>query len=226
MKCTLELYGTHESTEFSDRHAFGMIAAIGAGGMNLRSMFEEVLGSKALKESALAEAGMDSLFREFDMAQADKNLAYLLKKVFPTFSKSFDELSTADLITIVTPLIKSVVQAEAELIGQTEPLIDEDPVMPNPLKYPPELKTLTAAEQVAIDYAASQMNVDVALPDCWYQWWVAVNASESETDYKLTPAELIELVSDFSEESRFDYAFSARCYALLMANLEVNAIAA
>ena len=231
MKCTLELYGkTYESTEFTERQVSLFLAAsAGATGINIKDLFEDLMGAQDMPVRGLREYN--------SLESAEKDLALVLKRVFPTLERSIESIDTAELIAIVKPMLFALAGVE-ESIGQTEALIEEDSLLTKidesikdtkfwknePLRYPPEIKTLTNAERIAIDYAASQMNVDIALPTCWYQWWQAVNASESETDYNLTPAQLIELISEFSEEPRFDYTFSSRCYALLMANLESSAI--
>jgi hypothetical protein len=234
MKCTLELYGTHESTEFSDRHAFGMVAAISAGGVNLKSLFEQLLGAKALKESVLGESGMDSLFREFDMEVADKNFSYLLKKVFPTFPRSIDELSTADMISIVAPMITTVVQSEQELAKSAiapEPLenltsdsaLDEsDELEDNPhpkvksTEFPPVLASLTPKEINAIGFAARDIEQPYVTIECWYQWWRSISDVGGED---IGDAEAFEILEDFTK-GFFPTEESDRIATALMPHLQ------
>lgn len=227
MKCTLELYGTHKSTEFSDRHAFGMIAAISAGGMNLKSMFEQVLGAEALKESVLGDSGMDSLFREFDMEVADKNFAYLLKKVFPTFSKSIDELSTADMISIVAPMITAVVQQESA----SEPVPSRSVVstsnngltetiatytVSQTINFPPVLANLTPQELTAIGSAADAISQSTETIECWYQWWRSIVDVGGE---EIDDGDAFEILADFSK-GQFTVDDSTRIATALMPHLQ------
>lgn len=206
MKCTLNLYGkTYESNEFTERQVSLFLAAsAGATGINIKDLFEELMGAQQMPVKGLREYS--------SLESAEKDLALVLKRVFPTLERSIESIDTSELIAIVKPMLFALAGVE-------------DSIDPEPLTYPPELKSLTEVERIAIDYAASELNAESELINCWYQWWVAVNASESDTDYDLTPAQMLELIGELSEEPRFDYAFSSRCYALIMARLEADSTA-
>ena len=115
MKCTLEIYGnSYESTEFSDRYVFAMVASASAGGINLKSLFEKVLGDKDTKESVLGKSGLDTLFSDFDFDTAERNIASILKKVFPTLDRPANKIDTAELILIISAMVSALVASNAE----------------------------------------------------------------------------------------------------------------
>ena len=148
MKCTLEIYGnSYESTEFSDRHVFGMVASVSAGGINLKSLFERVLGDKETKESVLSKSGLDTLFSDFDFDTAEKNMASILKRVFPTFDKPLNEIDTASMVLIVSAMVNALVTSNAEPEKTiehsiTEPSIALIPVRNNPDKPLPIVEAI------------------------------------------------------------------------------------
>ena len=231
MKCTLEVYGkSYESTEFSDRHVFGMVASVSAGGINLKSLFERVLGDKETKESVLSKSGLDTLFSDFDFDTAEKNMASILKRVFPTFDKPLNEIDTASLIEIVSTMVKALVASNAESKVETpkEPLkalelvptiktVDVQPIAaiePIEWEYPPgEILLLTRQEEEALDYASQVSTTEPAKVRCWYAWWQTVNEGE-----EVSTAVAIEVLRDFTQQ--FTEQECGRYYALVTAHLE------
>ena len=240
MKCTLELYGkSYESTEFSDRHVFGMVAAVSAGGINLKSLFEKVLGDKDTKESVLSKSGLDTLFSDLDFETAEKNMASILKRVFPTFDKPLNKIDTAELIEIVSTMVKALVASNAESNVESElpkepskalelvptiKTVDVQPIAaiePIDWEYPQgEILLLTSQEEEAIGYAAEVSGAEPAKIRCWYAWWQAVNEGE-----EVSTAVAIEVLRDFTQQ--FTEQECGRYYALVTAHLEKDlAIAA
>ena len=239
MKCTLNLYGnSYESTEFSDRHVFGMVASVSAGGINLKSLFERVLGDKETKESVLSKSGLDTLFSDFDFDTAEKNMTSILKRVFPTFDKPLNEIDTASMVLIVSAMVNALVTSNAETEKTIEPSppepsmalipIRNNPTKPRPIveaiepidispivwEYPQsEILLLTPQEKEAIDYASQVSAAEPAKIRCWYAWWQAVNEGE-----EVSTAVAIEVLRDFTQQ--FTEQECGRYYALVTAHLE------
>ena len=234
MKCILELYGkSYESTEFSDRHVFGMVAAVSAGGINLKSLFERVLGDKDTKESVLSKSGLDTLFSDLDFETAEKNMASILKRVFPTFEEPLNKIDTASLIEIVSTMVKALVASNAEAnVDVAQPIaepskalelvptiktVDVQPIAaiePIAWEYPPgEILLLSPEEEEAIGYASQVSGAEPAKVRCWYAWWQAVNDGES-----VSTAVAIEVLRQFTKQ--FTEQECGRYYALVTAHLE------
>ena len=233
MKCTLELYGkTYESTEFSDRHVFGMVASASAGGINLKSLFERALGGKDIKESTLGKAGLDTLFNDYDMEAADRNIAYILKTIFPTFDKPLKNVDTASLVEIISAMVRTLVSSDADPEKMIEPIsepskalglvptiktVDVQPIVAiDPIEwvYPTvSIPPLTPQEDEALDYASQVSRSRLPKMQCWYAWWKAVNDGES-----VSTAVAIEVLLDFTKQ--FTEQECGRYYALITAHLE------
>ena len=239
MKCTLEVYGnSYPSVEFSDRHVFGMVASAASGGINLKSLFERVLGDKETKESVLSKAGMDTMFTDYDMEAADRNIAYILRTIFPTFDKPLNNIDTAPLILIVSAMVNALVASNAETEKTIATSIPEPstaliPVRNNPTKprpiveaiepidigpivweYPPgEIVLLSPQEKESIDYASQVSGAEPSKVRCWYSWWQTVNEGE-----EVSTAVAIEVLLDFTQQ--FTEQECGRYYALVTAHLE------
>ena len=235
MKCTLELNGkSYKSEEFTDRHVFTMVASINAGGMNVRSLFEKMLGTVIVENSELFDkTGMDSIFREFDMATADRNIEYILKTVFPTLPAKLNHLTTADLISIAGPMLLEIAKTEGDIAVLAKPEGD-NPTPPPPiapavdpsadLKYPPGRVPLSDDEIHAIGYVSREMNHAYPLVECWYQWWKAIEAVEGDP---LQDNDTIDLIIEESGTT-FNQPDSDRYHVLIQSYLQTqtSAIAA
>ena len=210
MKCTLELYGkSYPSTEFTERQVTGFIAAAcGMTGINIRDIFQSLINFNGLKGKG---------FREYDSTEsAERDLSYILSKVFPTLDRHIDSIDTEELILIVTPMLNAlnvtpkslaVVPVEPTAVEPIEPVIEM-------WVYPPgETLLLTAQEEEAIDYASQVSSAEPAKIRCWYAWWQTVNDGES-----VSTAVAIEVLMDFTKQ--FTEQECGRYYALVMAHLE------
>ena len=223
MKCTLELYGKrYESTEFTERQVTAFIAAsCGATGINIRDLFQSLVNFKGLEGKG---------FRDYDSIEsAERDLARLITKVFPTLDRHIDSLDTAELIEIVTPMLKALNNAPKSLavvesapIEQSDdvweakvtPLDDSADVEPIVWEYPPgEILLLSPQEEDAIGYASQVSSAEPAKVRCWYAWWQAVNDGES-----VTPAVAIEVLRQFTKQ--FTEEECGRYYALVTAHLQ------
>jgi hypothetical protein len=227
MKCKLDLNGkSYESGEFTDRHVFTMVASVNAGGMNVRSLFEKMLGTAAVEKSELFDkTGMDSLFREFDMATADKNIEHILRTVFPTLTTRLNQLTTADLINITGPMLLELVKSEVSIEALVPDSAGSRPASPTPidqeedlshLKYPPVRVALSDDEIHAIGHASRETNHAYPLVECWYQWWKAIEAVEG---YPLQDGEAIDLIIQESGMA-FGQPDSDRYHVLIQAYLQ------
>lgn len=127
MKCSLTLAGkTYESAEYNERHVTTLIASIASGGINLKELFEAMLGEEAVKESLLGPIGIENLFRDFTFEMAERNIDSILKAVFPTLELSTKQKGTATLIAIATPMLQALVEEEAK--NASEPGTPEPPI--------------------------------------------------------------------------------------------------
>ena len=213
MKCTLELYGkSYESTEFTERQVTLYIAAAcGMTGINIRDLFQSLINFKGLEGKG---------FRDYDSTEsAERDLAYVLKKVFPTLDRHVDSIDTAELIAIVTPMLnalnvgpKSLAVVPVESIA-IAPIVDVE-VEPIDWEYPQgKILLLTPQEENALDYASEVSDAEPAKIRCWYAWWQAVNEGE-----EVSTAVAIEVLRDFTQQ--FTEEECGRYYALVTAHLE------
>jgi hypothetical protein len=203
MRCILDLYGKqYQSEEFTERQVSAFIAAAcGCTGMNILAILEDALTTEA------------KVFREYDsIERAEKDLAYLLSKLFPTLERSVDSLDTTELITIITPMAEALnPKGETPVIPlQTAPFGEAIA-----LENPPVLKAINKAEQGAIAYAAKTMGHAVRYVDSWYQWWKTVY---DPTD-GFTPAETIAVLHELGPKY-LKLEDSDRYYSLITAYLE------
>ena len=226
MKCTLEIYGkSYESTEFTERQVTLYIAAAcGMTGINIRDLFQSLINFKGLEGKG---------FRDYDSAEsAERDLVYVLQKVFPTLDRHVDSIDTAELVAIVTPMLKalnvgpkSLAVAPVESIAPSDPLdnawvtesvktVDVEPIE---WEHPPvEVLLLTSQEEEAIDYASQVSMTEPAKMRCWYAWWQTVNEGE-----EVSPAVAIEVLRSFTKQ--FTEEECGRYYALVTAHLEKTA---
>ena len=224
MKCTLELYGnSYESTEFTERQVTGFIAAsCGMTGINIRDLFQSLINFKGLEGKG---------FRDYDSIEAaERDLSYLLAKVFPTLDRHVDSIDTAELIEIVTPMlnalnvgpeslavvpVESIEQSDDVCFPNVAPLDSSDDVAPIEWECPPgETLLLSPQEEEAIDYASHVCSAEPAKIRCWYSWWKAVNDGES-----VSTAVAIDVLMEFTKQ-QFTEQECGRYYALITAHLE------
>ena len=238
MKCTLELYGkSYESTEFTERQVTGFIAAsCGVTGINIRDLFQSLINFKGLEGKG---------FRDYDSIEsAERDLSYLLAKVFPTLDRHIDSIDTAELIEIVTPMLNALnVGPKSLAVIPTEPIASQGEETSAALalvrdhfnkqhpiadtveastswEYPPDdLWVLSEEEEMAIDYASQISTDETTKIHCWYQWWRSVNEGDP-----VTPAVAIELIRDFTKQ--FTELECERYYALIEAHLSPRTVAA
>ena len=213
MKCTLELYGkSYESAEFTERQVTAYIAAAcGMTGVNIRDKFQSLVNFKGLEGNA---------FRDYNsMEFAERDLAHILSKVFPTLDRHIDSIDTTELVMIVLPMLnalnvapKALAVIPAEPISTVEAVVDVDPTIE--WVYPTvSIPPLTPQEDDAIDYTSQVSRAEPAKIRCWYAWWKAVNDGES-----VSTAVAIEVLLDFT--TQFTEQECGRYYALITAHLE------
>ena len=191
MKCVLEIYGnSYPSVEFSDRHVFGMVASAAAGGINLKSLFERVLGDKNTKDSVLSKSGLDTLFSDFDMATADRNIAHILKTIFPTFDRPLNKIDTAELVLIVSAMVNALVASNAEDSEESAPTKKEAIVSPK-IWDANELTAQITEPSTALALVPSNLNqprpIAAIEPIVWEyppdDLWVLSKQEEEAIDY-------------------------------------------
>ena len=212
MRCTLELYGkSYESTEFTERQVTAFIAAAcGATGINIRDLFQSLVNFKGLEGKG---------FRDYDSIEsAERNLAHLLAKVFPTLDRHIDSIDTTELVTIVGPMLNALNDAPKALaVIPVEPIATVDAVVEvDPIEwvYPPgEIILMTPEEDEAIDYTSQVSRASLAKIRCWCAWWKTVNDGES-----VSTAVAIEVLLDFTKQ--FTEQECGRYYSLITAHLE------
>jgi len=233
MKCTLELYGkTYESTEFTERQVSLFLAAsAGATGINIKDQFESLMGSQDMPVRGLREYN--------SLESAEKDLALVLKRVFPTLERSIESIDTSELISIVKPMLFALAGVEEPLstepetyspsediyrnVGEPEfppdqKLLTVDAQIAIDWAYPPgEILLLTPQEEEAIDYASQVSKSEPAKMRCWYAWWQTVNDGE-----KVSTAVAIEVLMQFTQQ--FTQQECGRYYALMTAHLEKTAL--
>lgn len=224
MKCILELYGkSYESTEFTERQVTGFIAAsCGVTGINIRDLFQSLINFKGLEGKG---------FRDYDSIEsAERDLAYLLAKVFPTLDRHIDSIDTAELIEIVTPMLNALnVGPKSLAVVPVAPIAQLDNVWESKIaplddsayvessiewEYPPcETLLLSVQEEEALDYASQVSRAEPAKMRCWYAWWQTVNEGE-----EVSTAVAIEVLRSFTQQ--FTEEECGRYYALVTAHLE------
>lgn len=213
MKCILELYGkTYQSTEFTERQVTAYIAAAcGMTGINIRDLFQSLVNFNGLEGKG---------FRDYDsMEFAERDLAYILSKVFPTLDRHVDSIDTTELVTIVGPMLnalnvapKALAVIPAEPIAAIEPIVEVEPIA---WVYPPgENILMSPQEEEAIDYASQVSSAEPAKIRCWYAWWKAVNDGES-----VSTAVAIDVLMEFTKR-QFTEQECGRYYALITAHIE------
>lgn len=220
MKCILELNGEkYESTEFTERQVSLFLAAsAGATGVNVKDLFEGLMGAKNLPVKGLREYS--------SLESAEKDLDFVLKRVFPTSNLSIDSLDTADLVTIVLPMLFALVGMEApvDATTPTEPTEDspesssESSRPEADLFSPPVLADLTGLELDAIELASLELDETYQVIECWYQWWRSiVDVGGSDID----DADAFEILEDFTKGG-FSIERSTRIYAALKTQLQAQ----
>lgn len=221
MKCTIEFNGQKfDSANFTERHVTGFIAGLGAWGINLKEFFEQIFSSEVSTANTWhTYAG--SAFREFDMEQADRNLSYLIRTVFPGMVIEINDLDTSDLLAIVTPMVttwaaelRAAKTADAQTASneQVSPGIYGDDLE---LDYPQESPELATNELHAIGYAARTMNHSFALIHCWYQWFKMFQSLDG------TEINIVDILDLIVEQSPvFNKVDSDRYYAIIQAYLK------
>ena len=225
MKCTLDLYGkTYPSTEFTERQVTGYIAAAcGMTGINIRDLFQSLINFKGLEGKG---------FRDYDSIEsAERDMTFLLKKVFPTLDRHVDSLDTAELIEIVTPMLNALNVSPKSLavvpVATSDPIdnawatesvktVDVEPIesVPEMWEYPTiDRLPLSPQEEEAIDYASQVSGSEPAKIKCWFAWWQSVNDGEP-----VSTAVAIEVLMEFTHQ--FTEQECGRYYALVTAHLE------
>lgn len=235
MKCTLELYGkTYESTEFTERQVSLFLAAsAGATGINIKDLFEGLMGSQNMPVRGLREYN--------SLESAEKDLALVLKRVFPTLERSIESIDTSELISIVQPMLFALAGVEESIPTEPEMSPPSEDIYRNvgepeshpeqelltagaqiaiDWEYPPDdLWVLSKEEEMAIDYTSQVSTAEPTKIHCWYQWWRSVNEGDA-----VSPAVAIELIRDFTDQ--FTELECERYYALIQAHLAPRPIAA
>lgn len=201
MKCTLELYGkTYQSTEFTERQVSLFLAAsAGATGINIKDLFEDLMGAQQMPVRGLREYN--------SLESAEKDLAFVLKRVFPTLERSIESVDTSELISIVKPMlfalagvdetIESVEIEDSSQIALPKPTKSASPwLTPMDLDFPPVLANLTPQELAAIESAANDVSQSTETIECWYQWWRSIVDVGGEA---IDDGDAFEILAEFSK---------------------------
>lgn len=224
MKCTLELYGkTYQSTEFTERQVSLFLAAsAGATGINIKDLFEELMGAQQMPVRGLREYN--------SLESAEKDLALVLKRVFPTLERSIESIDTSELIAIVKPMLFALAGVEdaieddsaqiasPELIAETalESELISPWLTPTDLNFPPVVANLTPQELDAIESAANAVSQPAETIECWYQWWRSIVDVGGE---EIDDGDAFEILAEFSK-GQFTIDDSTRIASALMPYLQ------
>ena len=214
MKCTLELYGkSYASTEFTERQVSLFLAAsAGATGINIKDLFEELMGAQQMPVRGLREYN--------SLESAEKDLALILKRVFPTLERSVESIDTSELISIVKPMLFALAGVEESIstgsIDSSQSESDSPWLTPIDLEFPPVLVSLTPQELGAIESAANEISQSSEMVECWYQWWRSIYDVGGDV---IEDGDAFEILADFSK-GQFTIDDSVRISAALMPYLE------